>query len=98
MFWTVWTLITFWKDIDGKFSVPVPVAVTVALPVNVPLLANALIDPLITEVVALVNEFQQAGTYHSQFSIDKLQLTSGTYFYTLRAGSFVQTKKMILIK
>ncbi len=55
-------------------------------------------DVLGTEVATLVNEFQQAGTHHSQFSIDKLQLTSGTYFYTLRAGGFVQTKKMILIK
>lgn len=62
-------------------------------------------DLLGKEVATLVNEFELAGTYNSQFSIRNLpagrqgsQLSSGVYFYMLRAGDFVQTKKMILMK
>ena len=55
-------------------------------------------DVLGNEVATLVNEYQQAGTYSSQFSIMNSQLSTGIYFYTLRAGSFVSTKKMVLIK
>ncbi len=52
------------------------------------------------EVATLVNEYQQTGTYNSQFlaSLEAGQLSSGIYFYTLRAGNFLQTRKMLLIK
>jgi hypothetical protein len=50
------------------------------------------------EVITLVNEFQQAGKYSVQFSSSKLQTASGVYFYRLKADSYIQTKKMILIK
>ena len=55
-------------------------------------------DLLGREVATLVDEFQNAGTYNSQFSIIHSQLTSGVYFYRLQAGNFVQTKKMIVLK
>ncbi len=55
-------------------------------------------DMLGREVATLVDEFQNAGTYNSQFSILNSQLSSGIYFYTIRAGNFVQTKKMMLLK
>ena len=55
-------------------------------------------DELGREIVTLVNEFKQAGTYYSQFSILNSQLPSGIYFYTLKAGEFMETKKMILLK
>ncbi len=55
-------------------------------------------DLLGREVATLVNEFQNAGAYNSQFSILNSQLTSGIYFYTIQAGSFIQTKKMIMMK
>jgi len=55
-------------------------------------------DVLGREIATLVNEFQQAGIYNSSFSTLRSSLTSGIYFYRLQAGSFVQTKKMILIK
>lgn len=55
-------------------------------------------DALGQEVVTLVNQFQIAGTYHSQFSILDRPLASGIYFYTLKSRSFAETKKMVLIK
>lgn len=55
-------------------------------------------DALGREVASLVNEFKQAGTYNSTLNTQNLGLSSGVYFYTLRAGSFVQTKKMIMLK
>lgn len=55
-------------------------------------------DVLGREVATLVNERQQAGKYNSKFSIQNSQLPSGIYFYRLSAGSFIQTKKMVLVK
>ena len=48
------------------------------------------------EVKTLVSEEQQAGSYTINF--DASSLASGIYFYTLKAGDFVSTKKMILLK
>lgn len=55
-------------------------------------------DMLGREVATLVNEYKQPGNYNSQFSIVNYQLASGVYFYRLQAGSFSQTKKLILMK
>jgi uncharacterized protein (TIGR02145 family) len=55
-------------------------------------------DILGREVATLVNEFKQPGVYNSQFAILNFQLSSGLYFYTLRAGDFIQSKKMVMIK
>ena len=55
-------------------------------------------DILGREVVTLVDKQQKAGTYNVQFTTSNEQLTSGVYFYQLRAGDFVEAKKMILIK
>jgi len=55
-------------------------------------------DVLGREVAALVDEFKQAGVHHSSFITLRSSLTSGVYFYRLQAGSFVQSKKMILLK
>ncbi|MCK9424409.1 MAG: T9SS type A sorting domain-containing protein [Ignavibacteriaceae bacterium] len=59
-------------------------------------------DVLGNEVAVLVNEEQSAGTYqvsfNPQLTTNHQQLTSGVYFYQLRAGNFVQTKKMILLR
>lgn len=48
------------------------------------------------EVTTLVNEVKEAGKYDIDFNGSSL--TSGVYFYRLQAGSFVQTRKMILLK
>jgi hypothetical protein len=53
-------------------------------------------DVLGNEIATLVNEVKQPGSYEVEFS-GKL-LTSGIYFYRLKAGNFVKTKKMILLK
>jgi len=58
-------------------------------------------DLLGNEVKTLVNEEKPAGTYEVEFSVGQnsiLSLSSGIYFYQLRAGYFVETKKMIIIK
>jgi hypothetical protein len=48
------------------------------------------------EVTTLVNEQKSAGNYSVQFYGSKL--SSGIYFYRMQAGSFVQTKKLLLLK
>jgi photosystem II stability/assembly factor-like uncharacterized protein len=53
-------------------------------------------DILGKEVVILVNEAKLAGNYSVKFNTS--HLASGIYFYRLRAGNFVETKKMILLK
>jgi len=58
-------------------------------------------DVLGNEVVTLVDEYKPAGVYEVEFSVGQnsiLSLSSGVYFYQLKAGSFIETKKMILIK
>lgn len=59
-------------------------------------------DVLGNEVVTLVNEEKQPGVYKVEFSIvgtsRDLSLTSGIYFYQLKAGSFIQTNKMVYLK
>ncbi|MFC2086338.1 T9SS type A sorting domain-containing protein [Bacteroidota bacterium] len=53
-------------------------------------------DMLGRELATLVNEKQKPGTYEIEF--DARELTGGFYFYTFKAGSFVETKKMIFGK
>ena len=51
-------------------------------------------DVLGREVATLVNEPRPAGVYAVRW--DALSLPSGVYFYRLRSGNFVGTRKMIL--
>ncbi|HQF41428.1 MAG TPA: T9SS type A sorting domain-containing protein, partial [Ignavibacteriaceae bacterium] len=53
-------------------------------------------DVIGNEVATLVDEFKEAGRYQIEF--DATELTSGVYFYQLRAGSFSETKKLILMR
>lgn len=57
-------------------------------------------DLLGREIMTLVNEEKYPGTYEVEFNINSLKrgLASGTYFYQLRAGEFVSTKKFSLLK
>lgn len=53
-------------------------------------------DMLGKEVAVLVNELKDPGIYTAIF--DGTNISSGTYFYLIKAGDFKQIKKMILIK
>ncbi|MDP3582827.1 MAG: serine hydrolase, partial [Ignavibacteria bacterium] len=55
-------------------------------------------DVLGREIATLVNEFKNPGSYNSQFSIRNSELPGGAYFFQLRSDSFVQTKKMVVVK
>jgi photosystem II stability/assembly factor-like uncharacterized protein len=53
-------------------------------------------DALGNEIATLVNIEKPAGNYEVQF--DASEIPSGVYFYTIKAGNFVETKKMILLR
>jgi len=61
-------------------------------------------DVLGSEVATLVNEEQSVGNHSINFNATDVnhstanKFTSGIYFYQLRAGNFVETKKMILLR
>lgn len=63
-------------------------------------------DVLGNEIATLVDEYKQAGRYEVEFNISSIAgsvsakggYASGVYFYQLKAGEFVQTKKMLLLK
>jgi len=63
-------------------------------------------DVLGNEIGMLVNEEKPSGSYEVEFSAkggsasggDAYDLPSGIYFYRIRAGNYIETKKMILIK
>jgi hypothetical protein len=53
-------------------------------------------DVLGAEVATLVSEYKSAGKYEVKFNTE--ELSTGIYFYRLKAGEYLETKKMILIK
>ena len=66
---------------------------------SIPKTSNVLIkvfDVLGNEIETLVNEEKPVGIY--ELNWNAANLPSGVYFYRLQAGSFVETKKMILLK
>jgi carboxypeptidase T len=86
-----------------KFSLeqnyPNPFNPTTNLKFRIPdfgLVTLKIFDVLGNEVATLINEEKPAGEYKIKF--DASYLSSGIYFYELRAGSFVDMKKMILLK
>ena len=53
-------------------------------------------DVLGEQVASMINKEQPAGSYEINFDASKL--TSGIYFYQLKAGNNIQIKKMMLLK
>jgi hypothetical protein len=79
-----------------KFTIPVTLS-----EVEGSFISIKVFDILGNEIETLVNEELPAGEYEVEFdshSGEVRNLTSGVYFYQLRAGEFIQTKKMILLK
>jgi hypothetical protein len=66
---------------------------------NIPQRSNVILkiyDVLGNEIATLVNEQKEAGTYNVQFDAQKL--SSGVYIYTIQAGDFLESRKMILMR
>jgi hypothetical protein len=81
-----------------KYTIPIP-------PVSSPLVKGRTKEGFVTlkvydilgrEVATLVNEEEPAGEYEIEFNATILP--SGIYFYQIKAGNFVETKKMVLLK
>lgn len=53
-------------------------------------------DILGKEIATLVNETKSAGTYNVNFDASKL--SSGVYIYSIQAGDFAESRKMLLMK
>jgi hypothetical protein len=53
-------------------------------------------DVLGKEIATLVNEEKSAGEYEVEFNGSNS--SSGIYFYRIRSGSFIETRRMILLK
>jgi len=70
---------------DNKFDIPKEVKVTLKI-----------YDALGSEVATLVNEIMEPGYYKHDWNA--AQFASGVYFYRITAGSFVNTKKLLLLK
>jgi hypothetical protein len=68
-----------------RFSVPSTTPVTLKV-----------YNTLGQEVASLVNDVMSAGNYEADFSA--ASLSSGVYYYTLRAGQFTDTKRMVVMK
>lgn len=49
-----------------------------------------------SEIETLLDDEKPVGTY--ELNWNAVNLSSGVYFYRIQAGSFVQTRKMILLK
>jgi len=78
---------------------PNPFNPTTVINYSVPKQSNiklTIYDALGREVANLVDEEKSVGNYMAEF--DAANLSSGIYFYQLRAGEFVQMKKMILLR
>jgi hypothetical protein len=56
----------------------------------------AVFNTLGQKITTLVNETQEAG--YQEVKFDGTNLASGVYFYRIQAGSFVQTKKFVLLR
>jgi len=87
------------KDFTLKQNYPNPFNPTTKIEYSIPsesFVELKVYDVLGNEVASLVNEQQQAGVYRADFNAS--ELSSGVYFYKLQTESFIDTKKMILLR
>ncbi len=98
------------KNIPAKFELyqnyPNPFNPSTTIKYSIPVVETGHAPSLLTslkvydvlgrEVTTLVNEEKQAGNY--QVTFDGSKLSSGVYFYHLKAGAYNSTKKLLLVK
>lgn len=91
------------NQIPGAFALfqnyPNPFNPTTTLSYQLPVISKIslkIYDILGKEVATLVDQEQEAGYYDIKFNASLL--SSGVYFYRLQTDSFVETKKLILLK
>jgi len=84
---------TLSQNYPNPFNPTTDLSFQLATPTHVSL---KVYDVLGKEISNVVDEYRQAGVYHVLF--DASRFASGIYFYTLQAGSFIQTRKMMLMK
>jgi len=78
---------------------PNPFNATTTIEYEIPDYSNVEIkiyDILGNEIETIVSEFKDEGTYHIVW--DASSYSSGVYFYRIQAGTFIETKKMVLLK
>jgi hypothetical protein len=78
---------------------PNPYNPTTLIEYSMPTSSNAILkiyNVLGKLITTLVNENQEVGIYKINF--DASRLSNGVYFYKIQAGSYTETKKMLLIK
>jgi len=104
------TIVVIPSDVEGehdelptefllKQNFPNPFNPTTTIEYGVKEKSNVKITILNTigkEVAVVLNQKKEPG--HHQIEFNAINLPSGVYFYRLQAGSFVQTRKMILLK
>lgn len=81
------------QNYPNPFNPKTTIQYTVPSPCNVQL---KILDILGREIDTIVNKRQQSGNY--QIIYDGTHLSSGLYLYQIRAGNFVDTKKLMMIK
>jgi photosystem II stability/assembly factor-like uncharacterized protein len=71
--------------------------ITYALPVK-EYVEIRVTDALGREIILLENSFKEEGVYELTFDARAHNLSSGIYFYTIKAGDFLSSRKMVLLK
>ena len=91
------------KSIPTEFSLeqnyPNPFNPSTTIRIQMPVLSFVTIkiyDVLGSEITTLVSEEKPAGFHSIEFNASSL--ASGIYFYRIQAGTFVETKKMVLLR
>jgi tetratricopeptide (TPR) repeat protein len=91
--------IEFPKEYSLNQNYPNPFNPTTTIKYDLPaegLVTLEVFDLLGKKITTLVNEIKPVGTYELVFNASSL--ASGVYIYKLQAGSFVSSRKMILLK
>jgi hypothetical protein len=91
------------NSIPSEYSLfqnyPNPFNPSTVISYQLPVISNVTLkvyDILGREVARLINEEKPAGSHEVQFTGNGL--TSGIYFYQLKAGDYSETRKMILLR